>query len=318
MLCTGNVFIRVSRKYFRSLAREFTPESHKNKDNTPTMGGILIILVVTITTLLWADLTDIKIWILLGTLGCFGAIGAWDDWRKIKYNRGISEAKKFLAQLCVASVIVLVWYYMVTPSTLLVVPLFKNLMWNLGWLLVPWAIWVILCTVNAVNFTDGLDGLAATSLLFNFLTFALIAYLVGHQFFASYLHVPFAGTAEVSIVACSLIGSLLGFLWYNTYPAQIFMGDVGSLSLGAVFAMIALMTKQECLIPLSGGLFVIEGVSVALQIVVYKLFKRRIFRMAPIHHHFELLGWQESKITVRFAILTFVFCIFALITLKIR
>jgi phospho-N-acetylmuramoyl-pentapeptide-transferase len=255
---------------------------------------------------------------VLLTIWGFAAVGAWDDWAKISRNRGISEAHKFCAQGLVGLVVMLVWWFFDPPSTLLVVPFFKGLTFYFGPFFIIWGLWVILCTVNAVNFTDGLDGLATITLIFNFVTFALIAYVVGNELWANYLYVPFAGTAELVVVITAIIGALLGFLWYNTYPAQIFMGDVGSLSLGSALALVALMAKQECLIPIAGGLFVVEGVSVALQICVFKFFGRRVFKMAPLHHHFELVGWPESKITIRFAIITFLLCITALVTLKLR
>lgn len=188
----------------------------------------------------------------------------------------------------------------------------------IGVLLIPWATFIIVATSNAVNLTDGLDGLATGPLILNFSTFAMIAYLAGHMKFASYLFIPYAASAELTILAAALIGCLLGFLWYNTYPAQIFMGDVGSLALGGGLAFMSLMTKQEILLLFSGGIFVAETVSVILQVASYKLTGKRIFLMAPLHHHFELLGWKEAKVTVRFWIITIILCVFALLTLKIR
>ena len=317
-LLFGNSFIAFSERFFRSKRRESTPESHKSKDSMPTMGGIFILITVIINTLLWCDLRIKYIWIMIGCLVGFGILGFWDDWNKIKYGRGISSAHKFLLQLLLAFCIVLSLMYYFSFSTHLVFPFFKYCMPDIGWMFLPWGIFVIVACSNAVNLTDGLDGLAIGSLLPNFATFACICYIAGHYGLAHYLHIPFTGTAEVAIIGSILIGSSLGFLWYNAYPAQIFMGDVGSLSLGAGLALMALMAKQELLLILSGALFVIETVSVILQVCSVRLYGKRLFKMAPIHHHFELLGWPESKITARFAIISLVLCLLALITLKLR
>lgn len=314
----GCRFIATSKKWFRSKAREHTPDSHRAKDDMPTMGGLFIIGMVTITTLLWCNLANPAVWLLLLCLIGFGAIGFVDDWQKIKYRRGISERYKFIAQLTFATMISALWFWWSAPATTLCLPFFKDVQPDLGYLLIPWAVFIMVATSNAVNLTDGLDGLAIGSLISNFGTFALIAYLAGHATFAQYLHIPFAGTSEVTIIAMILVGASLGFLWFNAYPAQIFMGDVGSLSLGAVLGFIALMTKQELLLAISGGLFVAETVSVIVQVFAYRYFKRRIFKMAPMHHHYELLGWPEAKITVRFAIISGILCLIALMTLKIR
>lgn len=314
----GDWFIAWSKKYFRSKAREYTPESHKAKDEMPTMGGLFILGVVFITALLWCDLTSTLVWIFLGNLVGFGLIGLWDDYAKIKYRKGISERFKLRAQLAVSLVITSLWLWLAHPSTQLCLPFFKHIQPDLGLLFIPWAMFILIGTSNAVNLTDGLDGLAIGSLISNFATFSVIAYIAGHYTFAEYLQIPFAHTAEIAILGSILVGASLGFLWYNTYPAQIFMGDVGALSLGAGLALIALMTKQELLLPISGGLFVVEALSVMLQVTSYKLWKIRIFKMAPIHHHFELLGWPESKITVRFGIISIILCLITLMTLKLR
>ncbi len=314
----GNWFIKKSKQLFRSKAREYTPENHRLKDNMPTMGGLFIIATIVTTSLLWCNLYDLHIWIFLFCLISFGAIGCWDDLNKINKKGGISARSKFIAQWSCALIICVALLWCNGMSTKIVFPFFKNLQPNIGLLFIPWAAFILVGTSNAVNLTDGLDGLAIGSLLLNFCSFSFIAYLAGHCSFAHYLHIPFAQTSEVTILGASLIGSSLGFLWYNTYPAQIFMGDVGSLSLGAVLGLMALMTKQELLLPIAGGLFVMETASVILQTLSYKLWKKRIFKMAPIHHHFELLGWQESQITIRFGIITFILCLLALITLKLR
>lgn len=314
----GSWFITQSKRFFRSKAREWTPESHREKDDMPTMGGIFILVASFLSCLLWCDLTSPLIRVFfMGTLG-FAIIGFWDDWAKIKQSKGISARTKFIAQWIVAIITVLAWMYWCHPSTMVTVPFFKNLMPNLGLLFIPWAAFIIVSYSNAINLTDGLDGLAIGSLIPNFATFTLICYLAGHSKIADYLHIPFAGSAEIAVIGATLVGASLGFLWYNAYPAQIFMGDVGALALGAGLALMALMAKQELLLLIAGGLFVLETVSVMLQVFFYKRWKTRIFKMAPIHHHFELLGWPESKITIRFAIISIILCLLTLMTLKIR
>lgn len=314
----GNRYIKLSGRLFRSQARENTPEAHQAKNDMPTMGGVFMIAVAFFTTLLWCNLGRPEVWIALWCLIGFGAIGFWDDWGKISRRKGISERLKFYAQNGVAFSVVCFWLYFVCPSTHLCVPFLKGFNPELGLWILPWAVFILVGASNAVNLTDGLDGLAIGSLISAFGTFSVIAYVAGHAAFAHYLHIPYAGTAEIAILGAALVGTSLGFLWYNAYPAQIFMGDVGALSLGAVLALMAIMTRQELLLPLAGGVFVVETVSVILQVFSYKFLKRRIFKMAPIHHHFELLGWPEAKITVRFAIITIVLCLITLMTLKIR
>lgn len=317
-LVFGGWFISNWAHFFRSQVREYTPEAHKVKDNMPTMGGIFILVTILVTLLTWADLSNSLVWVfLLGILG-FGAIGFTDDLLKIKYKRGISARCKFIAQWSVAALVSVVWVYASNPSTVIVFPFLKHAQFDLGWLFIPWTMLVMVSMSNAVNLTDGLDGLAIGSLLPNFALFSLIGYLGGHVLIAYYLHIPFAGSAEIAVIGASLIGASLGFLWYNTYPAQIFMGDIGSLSLGAGLALMALMAKQELLLLISGGLFVLETVSVMLQVFTFRRWKKRIFKMAPLHHHFELLGWPEAKITTRFGIISFILCLIALITLKLR
>lgn len=314
----GNWFINKSAVLFKSKVRENTPESHQSKNNLPTMGGIFIIFNVILNCLLWCNLHKANVWVALLSLVIFGLIGFIDDWCKVKKKKGISALQKFILQLSGALLVVFSWLYFVGPSTDLYFPFFKNLHPNLGIFFIAWSAFVIIGCSNAVNLTDGLDGLAIGSLIINFSTFSLIAYIAGHATIAAYLQIPFAGTSELAIVGSSLVGASLGFLWYNAYPAQIFMGDVGSLSLGAVLATIALMTKQEILLLISGGLFVAETLSVMVQVASFKFLGKRVFRMAPMHHHFELLGWQESKITVRFAIISIILSLLTLMTFKIR
>lgn len=317
-LLFGNWFIDKSKRSFRSKAREYTPENHQKKGEMPTMGGIFILAVVVINSLLWCNLLNLFVWIFLFCLVGFGAIGFWDDWCKIQYKKGIQASYKIKAQWTVAGVVALLLIFCAGISTTITFPFFKSCNPDIGWFFIPWVMFIVVGCSNAVNLTDGLDGLAMGSLIPNFATFSLICFLAGHYQLADYLHIPFAGSAEITVVAAILVGASLGFLWYNTYPAQIFMGDVGSLALGAGLALMAIIAKQELLLALSGGLFVVETLSVMIQVFWFKHFGTRIFKMAPIHHHFELLGWQESKITVRFGIISLVLCLLALITLKMR
>lgn len=314
----GNWFIELCKFFFRTKTREFTPENHRTKDNLPTMGGLFILAVVIVSSLLWCNLGDPHVWSFLLCLIGFGAIGGWDDWSKIRYKKGISARLKFILQLFVATAVVGMWLLWCKSATSVTIPFLKHIQPDLGWFFALWAIFIIIGSSNAVNLTDGLDGLAIGSLISNFAVFSLVAYMAGHAIIASYLHIPFAATAEIAIIGAILMGASLGFLWYNTYPAQIFMGDIGSLALGAGWALMGLMAKQELLLPIAGGLFVFETLSVMLQIVSVKVRGKRLFKMAPIHHHFELLGWPEAKITVRFGIITFMLCLCALITLKLR
>lgn len=317
-LVYGERFILFSQKFFRSQVRAFTPATHESKNDMPTMGGLFMVGVVLVTMSIWgnwyAPLTGLSLACLVG----FAGIGFLDDYYKIIHKKGISAGIKFMLQVLVAAVTAGAWIVIMQPSTELVFPFFKNIHPELGWLFLPWALFVLIGTSNAVNLTDGLDGLAIGSLISNFGVFALIAYSAGHIKIAHYLCIPYAGTAELAVVASALVGASLGFLWFNTYPAQIFMGDVGSLGLGAVLGFIALASKQELLLVIAGGLFVVETLSVIAQVVAYRFFGKRLFRMAPIHHHFELLGWPESKITIRFCIISFILCLCALITLKLR
>jgi phospho-N-acetylmuramoyl-pentapeptide-transferase len=316
-LINGNRFIDFSQRFFRSKVREYTPDGHKNKDNMPTMGGILILLTVILNTLLWCNLKKQQVWIMIFCLISFGFLGFWDDWNKVRQEKGVSSSYKFKLQLLLA-LLISVFLYFNFFSTELVFPFFKNLRPELGLFFIPWSMFIIVACSNAVNLTDGLDGLAIGSLIPNFATFAFICYVAGHQGLSNYLHIPFADTSEIVIMCSILIGSSLGFLWYNAYPAQIFMGDVGSLALGASLALIAILSKQELLLPLSGGLFILETISVILQVLSVRWYGKRLFKMAPIHHHFELLGWPESKITARFGIISLMLCLLTIITLKLR
>ena len=315
---TGSWFITLAKRFFRSRTREHAPDHHKAKDNLPTMGGLFILAMVFINTLLWCDLSKLQVWLMLAILGGFGAIGACDDWSKIRHHRGINAWTKFLLQLLVSGSVTFIWLWWGAAQTTITFPFFKAFQPAIGWLFFPWALFVIIGTSNGVNLTDGLDGLAIGSLLPNFTLFSGVCYLAGNMKLAEYLHIPYAGTAEIAIMGAILLGASLGFLWYNAYPAQIFMGDVGSLSLGAALALMALFCKQELLLAISGGVFVAETLSVIIQVGSYRLRGKKVFRMAPMHHHFELVGWPESKITVRFAIISLILCLLALITIKVR
>jgi phospho-N-acetylmuramoyl-pentapeptide-transferase len=317
-LLFGSRFIDFSRKKFQNNARPFTPQNHQIKGATPTMGGLFILLISTINIVLGCDLTKAEPWIIIATLSLFGGIGLLDDIYKVWYKKGISARLKFRLQLLCAFAVIMLWFWLKNPSTSICVPIFKHINIDLGYLIIPWAMFIIVATSNAVNLTDGLDGLAIGTLLLNFSFFSCVAYMAGHAEFASYLQIPFAMCSQLAIVGTILIGASLGFFWFNAHPAQIFMGDVGSLSLGAALAMMAIMTRQELLLPITGGIFVIEALSVITQIFSIKTFGKKLFHMAPIHHHFEMQGWSESKVTVRFHIITLMLCLCAAMVLKIR
>lgn len=302
--------------------REDGPASHHSKAGTPTMGGILIIFATIASTLLWADLSNPYIWLLiLVTLG-FGAIGFHDDYLKVikKNNRGLSARSKFLAQVLVGLGAVLWLYFTPGFNTTLIIPFFKELTPDLGWFFIPVAMFIIVGAANAVNLTDGLDGLAIGPVTIVAGTFLIFCYLTGHVKIADYLQIPYIRNAgELSIFCGALVGAGIGFLWFNSYPAQVFMGDVGALALGGCLGTVALITKQEIVLAIVGGIFVIEAVSVILQVGFFKATNgKRIFRMAPIHHHFELKGWPEPKVIVRFWILALILALVGLSTLKLR
>lgn len=325
LLCTflvsillGKRFIAFSASVFQNTARPFTPENHQQKGSTPTMGGLFIILMSLINIALWCDLSHIEPWILALSLILFGGIGLWDDISKVKYKKGISARLKFRLQLVCAFLLVASWIYLQSPSWMVYIPIFKGFTIPLGLLFIPWLVLIIVGTSNAVNLTDGLDGLAIGALITNFVFFGGVAYVAGHIDFANYLHIPYMGCSEAVIVAAILTGASLGFYWFNAYPAEIFMGDVGSLSLGATLAMLAIITRQEMLLPIVGGLFVAEAMSVILQIASIKLRGKRLLKMAPLHHHFEMIGWKETKVTTRFHIVTLMLSLLAAICLKVR
>ncbi|MGL4206067.1 MAG: phospho-N-acetylmuramoyl-pentapeptide-transferase [Aeromonadaceae bacterium] len=305
------------------VVRNDGPESHFSKRGTPTMGGLLILASILISVLLWARLSNPYVWIMLFVLVAFGAIGFVDDYRKVirKNSKGLIARWKYFWQSAAALAvgIYLYWSAGSAAETTLVVPFFKNLMPELGLLFIPLCYLVIVGSSNAVNLTDGLDGLAIMPTVMVAAGLALVAWATGNVNFANYLHIPYVVHASELVVVCTaIVGAGLGFLWFNTYPAQVFMGDVGSLSLGAVLGAIAVLIRQEFLLVIMGGIFVLETVSVILQVGSYKLRGQRIFRMAPIHHHYELKGWPEPRVIVRFWIITLVLVLLGLVTLKLR
>ncbi|MBP6892632.1 phospho-N-acetylmuramoyl-pentapeptide-transferase [Candidatus Babeliales bacterium] len=317
-LALGGRFIDFSRKKFQNNARPFTPENHQSKGATPTMGGLFILFVSIVNMALWCNWSKAELWIMASTLIFFGLIGLLDDLYKTWYKKGISARLKFRLQLLCALGVTTLWIWLKSPTWVICTPFFKGINLDLGYLIIPWVIFILVGTSNAVNLTDGLDGLAIGTLLVNFSFFAGIAYLAGHVEFASYLQIPFADCSELTIIGAVLIGACLGFFWFNAHPAQIFMGDVGSLSLGAALAMMSIIARQELLLPIAGGIFVLEALSVIGQIFSIKIFGKKLFHMAPLHHHFEMQGWSESKVTVRFHIITLLLCLCAAMTLKIR
>jgi phospho-N-acetylmuramoyl-pentapeptide-transferase len=311
-------------KFFQigQVVREDVPSRHLAKNGTPTMGGSLILTSILIPTLIWSDLTNRYMWIVLLTTLGFGVLGFLDDFKKVRDKNGIGirARYKFPIEVIMGLGISLILFYSFDHDSRLIFPFFKRVMPDLGeGGYVLFAMFVIVGSANAVNLTDGLDGLAIGPVLIASGTFMLFCYLAGNYRFASYLQIPFVkGSGELTIFCGALVGSGLGFLWFNTYPAQVFMGDVGSLALGAALGTIAVITKQEILLVIVGGIFVIEALSVIIQVISYRLRKKRVFRMAPIHHHFELKGWAEPKIIVRFWIIGIILGLVAISTLKLR
>ncbi|MDR2211037.1 MAG: phospho-N-acetylmuramoyl-pentapeptide-transferase [Spirochaetaceae bacterium] len=298
------------------------PLTHLKKGGTPTMGGVMIILSVFISVLLWQDLGNFKVWLCLGSLLAFSAIGYVDDYLKVtrKNADGLPGGVKFGAQIAVALTVTLILYFSGGEGiSQLYLPFFKNPVLDMGPLWIPFAVLLLVGESNAVNLTDGLDGLATGLLIWVFITLGILSYLSGRADFSAYLGIPYIeGAGELTVFCLAAVGACVGFLWFNAHPAEVFMGDVGSLSLGGIIATISLIIKKEILILIIGGVFVVEAASVILQVVSFKLWKRRIFKMAPLHHHFELSGWVETKVVIRFWILGGLFAIIALSTLKIQ
>jgi phospho-N-acetylmuramoyl-pentapeptide-transferase len=306
------------------VVRNDGPQSHLKKTGTPTMGGAMILAAIGIATLLWADLSNRFIWFALFVTMSFGAVGFMDDWLKIAHKnpKGLPAKQKYF-WLSVAGFATAIAIYMTakTPAeTTLILPLVKEVMLQLGWWFVPWTYLVIVGSSNAVNLTDGLDGLAIMPTVLVASALAIFAYCTGNVKFATYLGIPYiAGVGELAIFCTAIAGAGLGFLWFNAYPAQVFMGDVGALALGAALGVVAVLVRQEIVLAIMGGVFVAETVSVALQVLYFKYSGgKRIFRMAPLHHHYELKGWPEPKIIVRFWIVTLILVLIGLSTLKVR
>ena len=297
------------------------PDSHNRKKGTPTMGGGLIIFCLFCCLLLWIDISQPLVWSAMAVTVGFALIGFWDDWIKIRMNnvKGLSGSMRLFFEFIIAGAVLSLLCYFDRIDTVLYVPFFKNLSFDLGWGYVLWGSFVIVGFANAVNLTDGLDGLAIFPIMICAMTLGVLSYLTGHFNIASYLGIPFiSGAGELAPLAMAVSAASLGFLWYNSYPAQIFMGDVGSLSMGGFLGVLAVLTKNELLTPLLGGVFVIEAVSVISQVFSFQFTGKRLFSMAPLHHHFELKGVDESKIIVRFWIVSLLLCLFSLATLKLR
>jgi phospho-N-acetylmuramoyl-pentapeptide-transferase len=339
-LVLGPWMIRMLKEFqIGQYIREEGPQSHQAKAGTPTMGGVLIVLCTVVPTLLWTDLGNPFVWLIIAVTTAFAAIGFWDDYQKLirRNNLGLRARSKLFLQILASFAFAVILVLMTARgiySTSLNFPFFKNFrpnltidyflghVWTLPLAYLPFLLLVVLILVgssNAVNLTDGLDGLAIGCIVITASALTVLTYVAGHAVLAEYLdleHLP--RVAELTIFCGALVGSSLGFLWYNAYPAEIFMGDVGSLALGGAISTVAVVIKQELLLPFIGGIFVVEALSVILQVASFRLRRKRIFKMAPIHHHFELSGWKESKIIVRFWIVALIFALFALTTLKLR
>lgn len=323
-LIVGPHLIRYLNNYnIGQRVREDGPESHFSKAGTPTMGGALILVAIVVSTLLWSDLSSRFVWIVLYVTIGFGIIGWVDDYKKIVHgnSKGMPARVKIFWQSVIALSAALVLFYTAQYpiETQLIVPFVKDILLDLGWMYVVLTYFVIVGSSNAVNLTDGLDGLAILPTVLVGGALGVFAYLTGNFNFSSYLGIPYVpGVGEIVVFCGAIVGAGLGFLWFNTYPAQIFMGDVGALALGAALGVIAVIVRQELVLFIMGGIFVVETISVVLQVVSFKLTGKRIFRMAPLHHHFELKGWPEPRIIVRFWIITVILVLIGLASLKIR
>ena len=308
---------------FGQQVRDDGPQTHLTKQGTPTMGGILIIAAIAVSVLLWSDLTNQYVWVVLFATLAFGAIGFWDDYIKVvkKRSKGLTAVQKFGLQIAASLLIgIFLTRFSGDPTAShLPVPFFKQLVIDLGWFSLPFIVLVIVGSSNAVNLTDGLDGLAAGLVAIAAIANAIIVYVGGNRIIAEYLKIQYIpGSGELVVFCGALLGAGLGFLWYNSHPAEVFMGDVGSLSLGGALGAMAVVTKHELILVVTGGIFVVEAVSVMLQVASYKMTGKRIFKMAPIHHHFEQLGWPESKVIIRFWIVGIILALVSLSSLKLR
>ena len=323
-LFLGPSMIRLlARRQIGQTVRDDGPQTHLQKAGTPTMGGALILLAILLSTLLWADLRNLFVWLVIGVILAYGALGFADDYQKLvmKNSKGLSARHKLFWQVLVALLVALILYFRTdTPeATGLLIPYFKNLVIPLGWVFVPFVCVVIVGTSNAVNLTDGLDGLAIMPTVLVGGALGIFAWVTGNAIFAPYLGVPYvAGSGELMVFCAAISGAGLGFLWFNTYPAQVFMGDIGALSLGGALGAVAVVVQQEIALFIMGGVFVAEAVSVIMQVASFKMTGKRIFSMAPLHHHFELKGWAEPKVIVRFWIITVILVLVGLSSLKIR
>jgi len=324
-LVLGPWLIRRLREFqIGQVIRQEGPESHRAKAGTPTMGGLLILAAALFPTLLWADLTNVYIWIAVLATAAFGGIGFLDDYLKVtrRTSGGLAPRYKLGLQVVVGLIVGLVLMWLADQNlynTRLIFPFFKQLIPDLGWFYVPFAAFVLVAWSNAVNLTDGLDGLAISTFGVAAAAFTALAYVTGHAVLADYLLlVRFQPAGELTIFCGALVGASLGFLWYNSYPAEIFMGDVGSLGLGGAIGTVAILIKQELLLPIVGGIWVLEALSVLIQVASFKLTGKRVFKMSPLHHHFELIGWSEPKVITRFVIVAVIFALFSLTTLKLR
>ena len=321
----GSPFINYfEKKQIHNPIRKDGPEEHIiKKIGTPTMGGLLILMGLFSGILLWSDLSNPFNWFLIFIVASFGTLGAYDDLKKIKgkSSAGLTSKSKFMVQILIAAIGILILTYFANPVDLknLYIPFFKNVVINLGWFFIPFYIFIIVGSSNAVNLTDGLDGLATVPVILVAACFAFISYVTGNIVFSEYLQIPYIeGVGEVAIFCGSIIGACLGFLWFNAPPAKIFMGDTGSLALGGSLGAVSIITKHEIVLAITGGLFVFEAFSVIVQVISYKLTGKRIFKMAPIHHHFEKKGWQESTVVIRFWIISIILAMIGLATLKLR
>jgi phospho-N-acetylmuramoyl-pentapeptide-transferase len=326
-LALGPWMIRKLRDFqIGQVIRQEGPQSHRAKAGTPTMGGLLILTSALVPTLLWADLSNPYVWIAVLATAAFGGVGFTDDYLKIvrRSHHGLLPRYKMGGQIVVAlgvGVAVLALSQQNPPlyNTRLIFPFFKNLIPDLGWFYIAFTVLVLVGASNAVNLTDGLDGLAISTFAVSAAAFTALAYVTGHAVLAQYLLlVRFAPAGELTVFCGALVGASLGFLWYNSYPADIFMGDVGSRALGGALGTVAILIKQELLLPIVGGVFVMEALSVIIQVASFKITGQRVFKMAPIHHHFELIGWSEPKVIARFLIMAIIFALFSLTTLKLR
>jgi phospho-N-acetylmuramoyl-pentapeptide-transferase len=330
----GGYFIKfLSRRQFKENIRDDGPESHKSKAGTPTMGGAFMVIAIAISTILWVDLSSQVMWTVLLFTFSYALIGFLDDWLKYSKGRGMSARLKFFLQIVFGTLFVALilsemnGFSMVVSGTeatdysftSVLIPFFKKAVFDLSWFYIPFGVLVVVGASNSVNITDGLDGLAIGSIAVAAATYIIFCYLSGHLEFSTYLQIPYIPQGgELAVYLAAVGGACLGFLWYNSHPAEVFMGDVGSLALGAAIGSVALIIKQELLLIIVGGLFVMEALSVIIQVISFKLTGNRVFKMAPLHHHFELSGWSESKVVIRFWIISLVLALFALSTLKLR